>query len=83
MPFRLPEQHTVPHQGTRFFKRFRYGALADLSVLETRQHRSKQVDVAPFTTTGGGFIPTGVPAVDAQARRPRPAPARARAGSTG
>ncbi|GAB3678194.1 alkaline phosphatase D family protein [Angustibacter aerolatus] len=70
MPFRLPEQHTVPHQGTRFFKRFRYGALADLSVLETRQHRSKQVDVAPFTTTGGGFIPTGVPAVDAQLADP-------------
>lgn len=66
MPFRLPEQQTVPHQGTRFFKRFTFGALADLSVLETRQNRSKQVDVAPFTTTGGGFIPTGIPAVDAE-----------------
>lgn len=60
MPFRLPDQHTVPHAGTRFFKSFTFGRLGDLSVLETRQNRSAQVDVAPFTTTGGGFIPTGV-----------------------
>lgn len=66
MPFRLPEQRRVPHQGTRFFKRFTFGALGDLSVIETRQNRSKQVDVPPFTTSGGGFIPTGIPAVDAQ-----------------
>ena len=65
MPFRLPEQHVVPHQGTRFFKRFTFGPLGDLSVLETRQNRSQQVDVAPFTKTGGGFIPTGNPTVDA------------------
>ncbi|MCY7394794.1 MAG: alkaline phosphatase D family protein [Nocardioides sp.] len=70
MPFRLPEQRVVPHRGTRFFKRFTYGDLADLSVLETRQHRSRQVDVAPFTTTGGGFIPTGDPAVEAQLADP-------------
>ena len=70
MPFRLPDQHSVPHQGTRFFKKFTFGALGDLSVLETRQNRSAQVDVAPFTTTGGGFIPTGVPAVDAQLADP-------------
>ena len=70
MPFRLPDQRTVPHQGTRFFKKFTFGALGDLSVLETRQNRSAQVDVAPFTTTGGGFIPTGVPAVDAQLADP-------------
>ncbi len=57
MPFRLPEQRVVPHRGTRFFKRFTFGDLGDLSVLETRQNRSRQVDVAPFTTTGGGFIP--------------------------
>ena len=65
MPFRLPEQHVVPHQGTRFFKLFSFGPLGDLSVLETRQNRSQQIDVAPFTTTGGGFIPTGNPTVDA------------------
>ncbi len=70
MPFRLPEQHTVAHQGTRFFRRFRFGSLADLSVLETRQNRSRQVDVAPFTTTGGGLIPIGIPAVDAQLSDP-------------
>ena len=65
MPFRLPEQRIVPHRGIRFFKRFTFGPLGDLSVLETRQNRSEQIDVAGFTTTGGGFIPTGIPAVDA------------------
>ena len=65
MPFRLPEQRTVAHQGTRFFKRFTFGPLGDLSVLETRQNRSAQVDVPGFTKTGGGFIPTGIPTVDA------------------
>ena len=70
MPFRLPEQKSVPHQGTRFFKRFTFGALADLSVLETRQNRSKQVDVAPFTKVGGGFIPTGIPDVDRELADP-------------
>ncbi|MDQ2749288.1 MAG: alkaline phosphatase D family protein [Actinomycetota bacterium] len=70
MPFRLPEQHRVAHQGIRFFKRFTFGALGDLSVVETRQNRSAQVDVAPFTKTGGGFIPTGIPAVDAQLADP-------------
>ena len=69
MPFRLPNQN-VPHRGTRFFRQFTYGGLADLSVVETRQNRSAQVDVAPFTTTGGGFIPSGIPAVDAQLADP-------------
>ena len=55
----------MPHRGIRFFKRFTFGPLGDLSVLETRQNRSEQIDVAGFTTTGGGFIPTGIPAVDA------------------
>lgn len=64
LPFRLPDQ-AVDHDGTRFFKRFTFGTLADLSVLETRQNRSRQIDVPSFTTTGGGFIPTGSsPAVD-------------------
>ncbi|GAA1877367.1 alkaline phosphatase D family protein [Lapillicoccus jejuensis] len=70
MPFRMPDQQEVPHQGRRFFKRFTFGALADLSVLETRQNRSRQVDVAPFTTTGGGFIPDSDPAVQAQLADP-------------
>ena len=64
MPFRLPDQ-AVAHRGTRFFKRFTFGRLADLSVLETRQNRSKQVDLAPYSSNGGGFIPVGDPATDA------------------
>jgi alkaline phosphatase D len=70
MPFRLPEQRRVPHQGIRFFKRFSFGALGDLSILETRQNRSAQVDVAPYTRTGGGFIPAGIPEVEAQLADP-------------
>ncbi|MHA3704636.1 alkaline phosphatase D family protein [Jatrophihabitans sp. YIM 134969] len=69
MPFRLPDQ-SVPHKGTRFFRRFTYGRLADLSVLETRQNRSKQVDVAPYTTTGGGFIPVDDAAANAKLADP-------------
>ena len=42
MPIRLPDQN-VPHQGIRFWRRFFFGPLADLSVIETRQHRSEQV----------------------------------------
>jgi alkaline phosphatase D len=70
MPFRLPEQRRVPHQGIRFFKRFTFGSLGDLSVLESRQNRSAQVDLPPYSTGGGGFIPAGVPAVDAQLSDP-------------
>ncbi len=63
MPFRLPG-NTVPHQGTRFFKRFTFGDLADLTILETRQNRSLQVTVP--TSPLDGFTPIGVnPAVDA------------------
>jgi phosphodiesterase/alkaline phosphatase D-like protein len=69
MPIRLPDQN-VPHQGTRFFRRFSFGPLGDLSILETRQNRSAQVDVPPFSTSGGGFIPVGVPAIDAQLADP-------------
>ena len=62
LPFRMPDQ-SVAHQGTRFFKRFTFGDLGDLSILETRQNRSRQVTVpnVPFD----GFVPIGVsPAVD-------------------
>jgi alkaline phosphatase D len=70
MPFRLPDQRSLPHQGIQFFKRFTFGPLGDLSIVETRQNRSAQVDVPPFSTRGGGFIPTGDPAVDAQLADP-------------
>lgn len=71
MPFRLPEQH-VPHQGTRFFRRFTFGPLGDLSVLETRQNRSAQVNLPPFATRGGGLIPIGLdPATDAELASPK------------
>jgi alkaline phosphatase D len=70
MPFRLPDQDAVAHQGIRFFKRFTFGALGDLSVLETRQNRSKQVDAPGSGTSGGGFIPVGVPVIDAQLADP-------------
>src|SRR5215470_1944873 len=72
MPFRLPDQDqgAAPHRGIRFFRRFGFGPLGDLSIVETRQNRSPQVNVPPFTTVGGGFIPTGIPAVDAQLADP-------------
>ena len=69
MPFRLPSQR-IAHQGTRFFRRFTFGGLADLSVVETRQNRDQQIDVPPFSTSGGGFIPAGIPAVDVQLADP-------------
>jgi alkaline phosphatase D len=44
MPIREPESwQPRPHQGTQFFRRFSFGDLADLSVIDTRQHRSQQV----------------------------------------
>lgn len=70
MPFRLPEQRRVPHQGTRFFRRFTFGALGELSVLESRQNRSAQVDVVGTTPTGGGFLPVGNPETDARLADP-------------
>ncbi len=50
MPIREPASwQPEPHAGTQFFRRFSYGDLADLSVIETRQNRSQQVP----TTAGG------------------------------
>jgi len=44
MPIREPESwQPRPHQGKQFFRRFSFGDLADLSVIETRQNRSRQV----------------------------------------
>jgi alkaline phosphatase D len=61
MPIREPSSwQPAPHRGEQFFRRFRFGDLADLSVLETRQNRSQQV---PTTTTGPGGVPTVNPAL--------------------
>ena len=50
MPIREPASYQPePHAGTQFFRRFRFGDLAELSVVETRQNRSQQVP----TTAGG------------------------------
>ncbi|AKU15096.1 alkaline phosphatase D family protein [Luteipulveratus mongoliensis] len=68
MPFRMPNQH-VPHRGTRFFKRFTFGALGDLSILETRQNRSEQVTFPQSPLDG--FVPIGVdPRIDAALASP-------------
>lgn len=50
MPIREPASYQPePHAGTQFFRRFRFGDLAELSVVETRQNRSRQV---PTTVAG-------------------------------
>jgi len=62
MPVRpAPVPDPVAHDGTRFFKRFTFGPLADLSVLETRQNRSEQINAPGSTTKGGGFVPDSTP----------------------
>lgn len=70
MPFRLPDQsQSTPHRGTRFFRRFTFGDLGDLSIVETRQNRSLQVTVpgVPFD----GFVPVGLnPAIDGAIAHP-------------
>ncbi|WP_432497221.1 alkaline phosphatase D family protein [Kineococcus gypseus] len=61
MPIREPGTwQPAPHRGEQFFRRFRFGDLADLSVLETRQNRSRQVLT---TTTGAGGVPAVNPAL--------------------
>lgn len=52
MPVRLPDQR-VPHEGLRFWRRFDFGPLADLSVVETRQNRSQ-----PVPGAAGGLVGT-------------------------
>ena len=50
MPIREPGTwQPQPHVGTQFFRRFSFGDLAQLSVVETRQNRSRQV---PATVAG-------------------------------
>lgn len=47
MPIREPAGwQPEAHQGTQFFRRFRFGDLAELSVIETRQNRSQQLPAA-------------------------------------
>ncbi|KQS71495.1 alkaline phosphatase [Modestobacter sp. Leaf380] len=53
MPIREPGWQPAPHRGTQFFRRFSFGDLADLSVVETRQNRSQQVPA----TVGGQLNP--------------------------
>ncbi len=50
MPIREPGTYQPqPHRGRQFFRRFTFGDLAELSVVETRQNRSRQV---PATVPG-------------------------------
>ncbi|ALG08801.1 alkaline phosphatase D family protein [Kibdelosporangium phytohabitans] len=71
MPFRLPDQRRIPHQGTRFFRGFSFGPLADLSIVDTRQNRAEQVGLPPYSGRGGGLVPVGLkPEVDAQLADP-------------
>ena len=50
MPIREPGTwQRERHEGTQFFRRFTFGDLAELSVIETRQNRSQQVPA----TAGG------------------------------
>ena len=49
LPIRVDPATT--QDGTVFHRRFTYGDLADLSVVETRQHRSEQV--GSFVLIGG------------------------------
>ncbi|WNV76646.1 alkaline phosphatase [Geodermatophilus sp. DSM 44513] len=54
MPIREPgDLGEHPHRGTQFFRRFRFGDLAALSVIDTRQNRSQQVPA----TAGGAPNP--------------------------
>ncbi|WP_068401734.1 alkaline phosphatase D family protein [Kribbia dieselivorans] len=64
LPFRMPDQ-SVSHRGVRYFKRFTYGDLADLQVMETRQNRSEQIG-----TKGSGFLPATDPATIAAVSNP-------------
>jgi len=62
MPIREPASYQPePHAGTQFFRRFRFGDLAELSVVETRQNRSQQVP-----TTAEGLPNPALAAADRQ-----------------
>ena len=59
LPIRVDPASTA--DGTAFHRRFTYGDLADLSVVETRQHRSEQV---------GSFVLIGGPETNRQLNDP-------------
>jgi len=62
MPVRDPASYQpAAHVGTQFFRRFRFGDLAELSVIDTRQNRSQQVPAV----VGGAVNP----ALTSSARR--------------
>ncbi|MDP3713102.1 MAG: alkaline phosphatase D family protein, partial [Mycobacteriales bacterium] len=58
MPIRRPDQR-VPHKGERFWRRFSFGPLADLSVIETRQNRSE-----PVAGAAGGLLGFNSPEIN-------------------
>ncbi len=60
MPIRLPDQRGAA--GTRFWRRFSFGPLADLSVLETRQNRSQQVPGATGALAAADAVALADPA---------------------
>ncbi|MPQ97089.1 alkaline phosphatase [Modestobacter sp. I12A-02628] len=60
MPIREPASwQPRPHQGTQFFRRFVFGDLAELSVIETRQNRSQQVPTTVGTTLNPALADPG------------------------
>jgi alkaline phosphatase D len=78
MPIRLPEQRTA--EETRIYRRLRFGTLADLTMLDLRQYRDRQVssvdgekiDDPDRTMTGSeqqAFLEEGLAARDSPAWR--------------
>ena len=59
MPIRLPDQTGAV--GTRFWRRFSFGPLADLSVIETRQNRTEQVAGQMGALIGTDVVALGDP----------------------
>ena len=63
MPFHYTRSNKIPPQGIRFFKQFKFGNLADLELIETRQNRDEQISSPGFL---GSYVPEGlIPTVDA------------------
>lgn len=62
MPIRRPDQR-VPHKGERFWRRFSFGPLADLSVIDTRQNRSE-----PVAGAAGGLLGFDSPEINDSGR---------------
>ena len=70
MPIREPQTYqSEPHTGTQFFRRFTFGDLAELSVVETRQNRSRQEP----TTVGTPPVRVNPALADPSRHLPEPA----------